>query len=195
MLTLFVPDSNQIDYLLQTNQAAKKKPAQQTLMVSTSPLVLLTGDAVVEDNVIIEQEAAVDATPVQVSQPLHSTPVAPTRTRKQELTTVTQDFDDEDLQKEAGDDGEPSSGSTVTGRPTRAAAKASAPAVTASTSEASGEDEMAEEGVEEKESSDDSKGVKRTRSGRAVTRTSKEESNAAGGDESPTRKSARTTKK
>lgn len=167
-------------------------------MVSTSPLVLLTGDAVVEDNVIIEQEAAVEAAPVQVTQPLHSTPMATTRTRKQELTTVTQDFDDEELKKDAGEEAESSSASTVTGsgRPTRAAAKASVQATTASTSEASGEEEIAEEAGEDKESSDESKGVKRTRSGRAVTRTSKEESNAAGGgDESPTRKSARTTKK
>lgn len=163
-------------------------------MVGTSPLVLLTGDAVIEDNVIIEQETPVEAPTVTLTR--QSTPVAATRNRKQELTTVDQDHDNEFLAKDTSEE-EAATPSTATGRPTRAAAKAVA-AATASASEAS-EEEVAEETAEEKESSDESKGVKRTRSGRTVSRTAKEESSssAAGGDgeQSPTRKSSRTTKK
>lgn len=166
-------------------------------MVSTSPLVLLSGDAVVDDNVIIEQETAVDAATVTVTQPRQSTPiVSTTRNRKQELTTVDQDHDSDFLRKDSPEV-ETVTPSTVTSsaRPTRAAAKASAAATTAASASEASEEEAAEETGEEKESSDESKGVKRTRSGRTVSRTVKDESAGGDGEQSPTRKSARTTKK
>lgn len=178
----------------------KKKPQQQTLMVSASPMILLPGDAVVEDSVIIEQDAPVEATPVAVAQPHQSTPISTNaRNRKQELTTVDQDIDSDFLKKvETESEASAPSAAPAPAASTRAtrAAKTAA-ASTISASEASEEEAASEEAAatEEKESTEEGKGVKRTRSGRTVTAVARDESAAGDQEHSPTRKSARTAKK
>jgi len=60
---------------------------------NSAPIVVFTGDAVVDDNMIIEQEAPIEATVVQVQKT--STPVV-IRSRKQELPTVQADTSGEE---------------------------------------------------------------------------------------------------
>src|SRR5258708_716483 len=131
-------------------RAKKNQQAQQ------QTLVVITGDGLIEDNSIIEQEIV--PTPMkQVSQPLASTPHTPTRSRKQDLATVLAEDPESEQEtsqpspKKVKLEEEPTTvaQTSVSTRPTRAAAqKAAIAAAAAKSTEA---EEMEQEEADEEE--------------------------------------------
>lgn len=149
--------------------------------------MVIASDTVVDDGMIIEAESAIEPTK-------NSTVVVHTRSRKQDLASLSSDEHSSDLppvtKKFKVEETETSSPDTLltstplAGRSTRSAASKIA-------------DSMDEDSADQSKESDSEKGGRKSRQNRPTRNSSKESEvvNSGDDDSSPTRKSARIARK